>query len=268
MNTTTALARTLDDGQLRRNAPSVFAASPWGRMSGRYRMVPTIEVVGMLRDRGFLPVRAEQSRTRIPGKGDFTRHMLRFRHADHLSPLAVGAEVPELVLVNSHDGTSAYKFLAGIFRLVCSNGMIVQSSDHGSISVRHSGGPDFRERMVDATFRIMEDAPRTLAKIDAWKGIELTPPQRDAFAAAALELRDNRAITPAQLLAPRRPEDRKTDLWTTASVVQEHVLRGGDRGRAATGRRTTTRPVKSVGEDIRLNRALWTLAEKLGQLVS
>ena len=237
-------------------------------MSGRYRMVPTIEVVGMLRDKGFSPVRAEQSRTRIPGKGDFTRHMLRFRHADHLSPLAVGAEVPELVLVNSHDGTSAYKFLAGIFRLVCSNGMVVQSSDHGSISVRHSGGSDFRDRVIDATFRIMDDAPRTLAKIDAWKQIELTPPQREAFAAAALELKDNRAVTPAQLLTPRRAEDRKADLWTTASVVQEHVLRGGDRGRAATGRRTTTRPVKSVGEDVRLNRALWTLAERLGQLVS
>ena len=264
----TATPRTLDDDALRRAAPSVFAVNPWGRMSGRYRMVPTIDVVGMLRDKGFSPVRAEQSRTRIPGKGDFTRHLVRFRHADHLSPLAVGEEVPELVLVNSHDGTSAYKFLAGIFRLVCSNGMVVQSSDHGSISVRHSGGADFGDRVLDATFRIMDDAPRILAKIDAWKQIDLTPPQRDAFAAAALELKDNRAVTPAQLLAPRRAEDRKADLWTTASVIQEHLLRGGDRGRAATGRRTTTRPVKSVGEDLRLNRALWTLAERLAEAVS
>jgi hypothetical protein len=51
-------------------------------------------------------------------------------------------------------------------------------------------------------------------------------------------------------------------------VVQEHLLRGGDKGRAATGRRITTRPVKSVGEDIRLNRALWTLTEKLAEAVS
>jgi hypothetical protein len=266
--TTTTPARTLDDDQLRRSVPSVFATSPWGAMSGRYRMVPTIDVVGTLRDKGFLPVRAEQSRTRVPGKGEFTCHMLRFRHADYLTPLAVGAEIPELVLVNSHDGTSAYKFLAGIFRLVCSNGMIVQSSDHGSISVRHSGGSDFRDRVIDATFRIMDDAPRTLARIDAWKAIELTSPQREAFAAAALELKDTRAVTPAQLLAPRRAEDRKTDLWTTASVVQEHLLRGGDRGRAATGRRTTTRPVKGVGEDLRLNRALWMLTEKLAEIVS
>ena len=269
MMTTTTLARPLDDDQLRRLAPSIFAAAPWGRMSGRYRMVPTIEVVGMLRDRDFLPVRAEQGRTRIEGKGDFTRHMIRFRHADDLSPLVVGAEVPEVILVNSHDGTSAYRFMAGIFRLVCSNGMVVQSSDHGSISVRHSGGSDFQDRVIDATFRIMDEAPRTLANIETWKGIELSPPQREAFAAAALELKGpEQPITPARLLAPRRAEDRSLDLWTTASVVQEHLLRGGDRGRASTGRRTTTRPVKSVGEDLRLNRALWTLTEKLAALVS
>jgi hypothetical protein len=231
-------------------------------------MVPTIEVVGMLRDRGFLPVRAEQSRARTPDRRDVTRHLLRFRHADHLSPLAVGAEVPELVLVNSHDGTSAYRFMAGIFRLVCSNGMVVQSGDTGSIAVRHSGAADLRERVIDATFQIMDEAPRTLAKIEVWKGIEPSPPQREAYAEAALELKDTTAIRPAQLLAPRRPEDRKSDLWTTASVVQEHLLRGGDRGRATTGRRTTTRPVKSVGEDLRLNRALWTLTEKLAEAVS
>jgi hypothetical protein len=146
--------------------------------------------------------------------------------------------------------------------------MVVQSAERGSISVRHSGGSDFRERVIDATYQIMDDAPRTLEKIDAWKRIELTPPQRDAFATAALELKDNRAITPAQLLTPRRYEDRRSDLWTTASVVQEHLLRGGDRGRSASGRRTTTRPVKSVGEDLRLNRALWTLTEKLAEAVA
>jgi hypothetical protein len=96
----------------------------------------------------------------------------------------------------------------------------------------------------------------------------LTPPQRGAFATAALELKDSKAVAPAQLLAPRRPEDRKADLWTTASVVQEHLIRGGDRGRASTGRRTTTRPVKSVNEDIRLNRALWALTERMAELLS
>jgi hypothetical protein len=180
----------------------------------------------------------------------------------------VGEEIPELVLVNSHDGSSAYRFMAGIFRLICRNGLIVATADHGSISVRHPGGADLRERVIDATFQIMDEAPRTLAKIDAWKRVELSPPQREAFAAAALELKSNAVIQAAQLLAPRRPEDRRPALWTTALVVQEHLLRGRDRGHSASGRRTTTRTVKSVGENLRLNRALWTLTERLAAAVS
>jgi hypothetical protein len=88
------------------------------------------------------------------------------------------------------------------------------------------------------------------AKIARWKGINMTPPRRKTAAAAALELRGNATTAPAQLLSPRRDEDRKTDLWMTASLVQEQLLRGGERGWAA-GRRTTARPVKGVGEDRR-----------------
>jgi hypothetical protein len=114
----------------------------------------------------------------------------------------------------------------------------------GSIAVRHSGAADLRERVIEATYEIMDEAPRTLAKIERWKGIELTPPQREAYAAAALELKDTRAIRPAQLLTPRRPEDRRSDLWTTASVVQEHRNRfgvGSAQGRAGSAAVTPQR---------------------------
>ena len=259
----------LDHDTLRRLAPSIFADSPWEGMSRRYRMVPTIEVVGMPADRGFRPVRAGQSRSRIAGKGDFTRHLIRSRHDGYLGH-AAGAEVPELVLTNSHDGTSAYRFMSGIFRLVCSNGLVVQSSDFGSIGVRHSGGADFERRVIDATYEVIEDAPRTLEKIEAWKAIELTPPQREAFARTAIEVREATVeITPAQVLAPRRGKDRRPDLWTTANVIQESIIRGGVRGvSATTGRRMRTRAVASVAEDVRLNRALWALTERMAELVS
>lgn len=269
---TSTLARPatiLDADSLRRTAPSIFADSPWERMSHRYRMVPTIEVVGMLADEGFRPVRAMQSRSRIPGKGDFTKHMIRFRHDAHLGE-AAGAELPELVLTDSHDGTSAYKFMSGVFRLVCSNGLTVRSADFGSISVRHSGGIDFRERVIDATYQVIEETPRTMARVDAWKQIELSPPQREAFAAAALEIRDATVeVEPSDILRTRRSADRSADLWTTANVVQENVNRGGVRGvSATTGKRQRTRAVGSVTEDIRLNRALWTLTERMASLVS
>jgi hypothetical protein len=256
----------LTNDQLRHSVPSVFATQPWHRMSERYRHVPTIEVVNMLRDRGFHPVKAMQSRSRIEGKEAFTKHMLRFRHADFLSPVAVGTDLPEVILTNSHDGSAAYRLMAGIFRLVCSNGMIVASADFGSISVKHAGGADFRSRILDATFRIAEETPRAIERIETWKGIELSQPQREAFATAALTLKDSATITAPQLLAPRRDEDKSPDLWTTTNVIQGHLVQGGDEGRSARGRRTRTRPIKSVDADIRTNRALWVLAEEMAKL--
>jgi hypothetical protein len=231
-------------------------------------MVPTSEVISILGERGFRPVKAMQSRSRIPGKADYSRYVIRFRYDEFLSPAIVGQELPELVLSNSHDGTAAYRFNSGIFRLVCSNGLVVASADFGGISVRHKGGDDFSPRIIDATYQIIEDTPKTLASIEELKQLQLSPPQQDALASAAVELLDTPNITPDQLLAPRRNEDRKPDLWTTFNRVQESVLTGGIQTTARTGRRTTTRPVKSVDRDIKLNKALWTLASKLAEAVS
>ncbi len=253
---------------LRRLVPCVFATRPWERMSERYRMVPTSEVISILGARGFRPVMAMQSRSRIPGKADYTRHMICFRHDDYLHPQTVDQELPELVLSNSHDGTAAYRFNSGIFRLVCSNGLVVASADFGNISVRHKGGDDFPQRIIEATYQIIEDAPKTLAQIDEWKQIRLSPPQQNALASAAVELLDKPTVTPDQLLTPRRSEDRKPDLWTTFNRVQESIIRGGISTTASTGRRSTTRPVKSVDRDIRLNKALWTLTTKLAEAIS
>lgn len=250
--------------QLFRAAPSVFAETPWHGMSDRYTFIPTIQVVEMLAEQAFYPVKASQSRSRIEGKGEYTRHMIRFRQET-----SIGAEIPELVLTNSHDGTAVYNFMAGIFRLICSNGLVVQSANFGSIKIKHMGQGDFRARVIDATSQVIEDMPRTIANIESWKALQLTPDQQFIFASAALELRDNKNVAPSQLLAPRRAEDRDSSLWTTSNVIQENMMRGGIRGRnAETGRRSTTRNITSVTEDIRLNKALWRLTEALGNTVA
>ena len=91
------------------SAPSVFASTPWeGTSPTTYRFVPTRDVLSMMEDRGFDVTKAMQSRSRIPGKRPFARHILRLRHADYLDTTAkVGTEIPEIVLVNSHGGTSS-----------------------------------------------------------------------------------------------------------------------------------------------------------------
>lgn len=150
--------RTIHNKEILHTAPSVFSHKPWQEVSDKYGFVPTIEVVDMLRAEGFAVVRATQSRTRIPGKEPFTRHMVRLRHR---SLLETGAheEVPEIVLVNSHDGNCSYQFMAGIFRLVCSNGLIVQSADFGRLRIRHVGDQDFYKQIVRVSRELADQAP-------------------------------------------------------------------------------------------------------------
>lgn len=268
MTTRNAPARILTNDDIRRVAPSAFATQPWDRMSHRYKLVPTIEVVGMLADKGFRPVLAKQSRTRIEGKGDFTKHLIRFRHDDQMHSQMLDTELPELVLTNSHDGTSAYKFHAGIFRTVCLNGLTVQSADFGSIKVNHSGGNDFEQKIIDATYEVIDQAPKSLAQVEAWKQVKLTDDQRWAFAEAALAVKDSSIeVKPGAALRTRRVADMASDLWTTANVVQENLIRGGIRGVGSNGQQTTVREVKSVNEDLRLNKALWTLTARMAELL-
>jgi len=258
-------ARPLDNEALLRLAPSVFAESPYSKMSERYGFIPTSRVVDGMRDAGWLPVMAKDQRVRLEDKKGFTRHMLKFRRQDGQALLNVGDSIPEIVLINSHDGSSAYQLHSGIFRLVCSNGLIVADSTFNKISIRHSG--DVVQRVIDATSEVVREIPRISSSIGRMQGVELSPDEREAFAASALQLRDSTlALEPAQVLQTRRVADRGPDLWSTFNVVQENLIRGGVYGRDANNRFRRTRAVTSIAEDTRLNKALWELTERMAAL--
>jgi Domain of unknown function (DUF932) len=166
------------------------------------------------------------------------------------------------MLVNSHDGSSSFQIMAGVYRLVCANGMIVGNS-FAEARVRHT--KNVPDEIVDASFRVIESLPGIADGIESMRAITLEAGEREAFAAAALTLRypDEAPIRPAQLLSTRRSADTSSDLWTTFNVLQENLLQGGQR-RADLRRRT--RKISSISEDVRLNRSLWTLAEELKRL--
>lgn len=54
--------------------------------------------------------------------GVHIKHMVRLRHGRQGSVLP---EANEIILINSHDGASSYQMLAGVFRFVCCNGLVV-----------------------------------------------------------------------------------------------------------------------------------------------
>ena len=111
-------------------------------------------------------------------------------------------------------------------------------------------------------------------RVDEMKVFEMTPNERSVFSQAAYSLvydePEQNPIQPQQLLEEQRQDDKGHGLWTTFNVVQENIVRGGLKGttRGSNGRRrkTTTRPVKALDRNIKLNQALWFLTEKITEL--
>lgn len=66
-----------------------------------------------------------------------------------------------------------------------------------------------------------------------------------------------------RLLQARRTCDQGNDLWSVYNKVQENVIVGGIEGRTAHGRRTMSRRINSIDEDLRINLALWQEAMAL-----
>lgn len=270
MNTMNQL---MTDEGIGRAAPSVFATRPWDEMSAKYTFIPTSDIVAQLRSEGFQPVKAEQSRTRIEGKGFFTKHMLRFRdmrNGDAPVTNQLGTLFPEIVLTNSHDGASAYRLDVGLFRLVCMNGMVIGCAVGDQIAVRHSGSAS---GVIEATYEVVNRFPEVLNEVEGFQRTLLSHGQALAFAELALELKYDTEEMPqfaaTNLIAPVRAADREGTLWNALNIVQEKMIGGGTRlGRnPRTGRRMTSRGVKGITESNRLNKALWTLASKMKELI-
>jgi hypothetical protein len=254
----------LTNDQLRALAPSVFAEHARPDVSERYSFIPTVQVVDALRGQGFMPVDAGQSKVRLADNRAFTRHMIRFRQSDALA--RAGDLAPELVLYNAHDRTSRYKLHGGVYRFVCANGLIVGESV-AAMQISHFGA--VVDNVLAATFRLVDQLPALMAQIAAWRGVVLTPEQARAYALAALAVRygSRGPLAPEDMIAPRRLEDKSSDLWTLFNTVQEHMIRGGLNGRRSNGGRMRTRPVTSVAANLQINTGLWDLTSRAADLV-
>jgi len=259
--------------QLQRYVPSAFALEPWQQVSKNYKFIPSINIIEAMEREGFSVVSARQSRTRIEGKEAYTKHMIRFRRAG--SNLIVGDTFPEVILVNSHDRTSAYKLFAGLFRLACLNGMVASVGTMGEFTTQHKG--NIEKDVIEASYRIVEEFPRLADTAKAWLGKPLSEAQQLAYADAAAMLRwepEQERPTAREMLTVRRTADR-TDaatLWGSFQRVQESLLKGGDRyvhTDEKTHRQTYkhTRTINGIDQDVKLNRALWTLTEKMAAMV-
>jgi hypothetical protein len=254
----------LTEDQMRGVAPSIFAEAAHASRSQRYAYIPTSTVLASLREEGFQPFMVAQTRVREASRHEFTKHMIRLRHARQIND----TEANEIILLNSHDGTSSYQMVSGMLRFVCCNGIVCGDSV-SDVRVPHKG--QIIEQVIEGAYEVLDGFGRVREKRDAMRAVTLEPEEATVFARSALALKyDDPAkpapVTEAQVLAPHRREDDRPDLWSTFNRIQESLTKGGLPSRSANGRRQRTRAVEGIDQNMKLNRALWMLAEEMRRL--
>jgi len=237
-------------------------------LSKHYSFVPTMNVVNDLRDLGYEVVDAKQVKARKKSTNGYQKHMITFEHPKY--KVEGSEEYPQILLTNSHDGGNAFTLSAGIFRLVCSNGLVIKSEDYGSSRLVHKG------YSFDAVQKLVHEFEGTisevLTKITAMKRKQLTDEQMIQFAKQAALLRfkaasyneDNIAdiVDIDEILEATRPEDVGNGLYEVYNRVQESLINGNYHYKLGTKHRKG-RTIKSFKQNIDVNKKLSELAFEL-----
>ena len=256
--------------EIGRIAPSVLTQTQSGHLSHIYKHIPTTEVIDILGENGWNPTQVMQSATNSGGEAriPYKKHIVRFRNADNDNiAKEIGDTFPEIVLTNSHNGTSSFKFHVGLFRLVCSNGLVIADQTFNQYKIRHKGFE--KSAVIDAISEVTTNIPMVVGKVQGMMGKILTPSQQRSFARQAVIERwgEERWVDLSEVLDIRRSADKGTDLWTVFNRVQENMLDGGisthttdSKGRIKLNK---TRKVKSIDENLRVNKMLWSLSEAM-----
>ena len=252
----------LTNEQLKQQAPALFTEEPHFDVSDKYHFIPTIDVIEEIRANSWYPVSVSEASVRDNDKQGYQQHLVRFRHFEDL--LHPQENAVELLLFNSHDRTKSFSISAGIYRFVCSNGLIIADSVFETFKIKHLGEKD--NDVAYAVAQITAIKPKLIQKVQQLESIELSELEKESFAKSSIPLRFDKhlQVEHTDLLIPHREEDTKDDLYTVMNVIQENLLRGNVSGHnKETGRRFTSKEIKSIGKDIEVNKGLWDIAERI-----
>lgn len=253
---------TLD--QVRQSAPNAFARTHDGKRSDRYSFVPTEKIIQNMDEIGWGVSKAVMPKARKENTKEFGKHMISFRNrngvgipdprirgiGDHVATIH-----PELLVINSSNGSSRLEVQAGLFALICGNGLVISIGTFGSISLKHSGfDPETAYELVSDFTNRMNAIPE---KIERFRSVELDRNRQMEYATEAARIRWGDNIPDANtLLIPKRSEDTGNDLWTVYNKVQEHVIQGGQK----LGHRAA-RTLTNIDKSVDINSRLWDLTE-------
>ena len=288
----------LNDNEIKHLCPVAFKSTMTNSeiqklgLSKHYSFVPTMNVVNDLRTLGYEVTDAVQVKARKKSTNGYQKHMITLEHPDHKidqvkeveladgtteTQIQPAEEYPQLLLTNSHDGGNAFSLSAGIFRLVCSNGLVIKTEDYGTARLVHKGYSfEAVQKLVKEFETTVDDV---LTKITAMKKVELTKAQQIEFAKKAALLRftaksyneDNIAdvVDIDDLLNVDRKEDAGNGLYEVFNRVQESIVQGkylyasSGKVKDADTKTRKARPIKNFKQSINVNKKLSELAFEL-----
>jgi len=248
--------------------PILYNTRKHDKLTDRYETISTIDPINVLRDHGWQPRQLIKLNTRKESRKGLQAHRVRLFNPE--LPIVNGSFL-ELLLTNAYDGSKAFQIQLGIFRMICSNGLVT-GDNYSSESVKHIGYAN--EKIASALHNVIPQAPKIANAIDQWSTINLNPNEQRALAHSTLELRlgedynveDQRAVN--GVLSANRYEDRKDDLWTVYNRLQENVIKKGFRAQKTDNsyRTKKVRAVNSMNKQDYLNKALWSLSERMAEI--
>jgi len=250
-------------------AQSVYGNTKHTRTSDKYQFIPTETIMDDLEAEGWVPFGVQSVVARKVEDQLTSKHLLRFRNKNDLRvTIDKDVVVPEIVITNSHDGRNAFRAHMGIFRMVCANGLIAADPrTEESLRVTHKSYT--REIIIKMIKTLIERFSSKVEDIKIYKTIELKPKQALDFAERAIGVRWRyeydrpQGLTPELVLTTRRAEDKSNDLWTIYNVIEENLMKGGIRVVNDRGRVISTRSMKNVREQVRIEKTLWGLMEEI-----
>ena len=275
--TDNALATSfLTKEELQKQCPMAFKELPTNpNVSGRYVQANTATVIDDLAKLGWYPVEAKQCRNKKNSSGIRSFHMVAFQNPDikitktNDDGSSVVDTYPRIILTNSHDGFNSFKFMLGLFRLVCSNGLVVCDNQMVNMSIRHMNYTFEELRMVVKT--AIEEVPNIVNTMNEMRNIQLTDEQKQELATEVIKIRkgieENETYEVEQdivedILTPVREEDKSNDLWTIFNICQEKLIKGGFFNKTNKNKLRKVKSITSIKKDMEYNQRLWLTASR------
>ena len=252
-------SQPLTTQELKQLAPSIFTTQPSNKVSDKYTFMPTTRIIEDLNKLGWDPYEASQRKSRTAIDSMFTKHLIRFRNK---SVGQLGDSIPEVVLTNSHDGRNSFNLHAGLFRLVCMNGLIIANPTFDQVKIKHQWYN--MEEITKVTNSMMDKIPTIITNINEMDSRNLSEKEKRSFAKKAMLTRwpkGNEMLDIDDMVQSVRVGDKGDSVWKVYNVVQEKLIKGGLVFNNHREKIQKLRPIINIDRKVEVNKNLWELAE-------